>query len=345
MNREDGRKQTPEAQKERRRIAIRMRQQGYKFKDIAEAVGVSMRRVQEWWSRYQSDGLEAAVTGRRRGRREGEDRHLSGEEELRLQRLIEHKAPEALGVGGTLWTRQAVKSLIEHQVGVKMPIRTVGEYLRRWGFTPQKPAKRCYAQQPEQVARWLKEDYPELVKRAKREQGEIHWGDEAGVYSETHRGRSYAPQGQTPVVKVQSYPSKVNLISTITRQGKLRFMVYEGNFNEPVLLEFLKRLIRDVEKKVFLIIDGHPVHRGGKVRAWLDSHKQEIEVVYLPPYSPERNPDEYLNGDLKRTLQDYKTPHNREELKKRVRYILSRFQKTPERISAYFKHPMIAYAK
>jgi len=202
MDKEDARKLSPEQQKEKRKIALRMRMNGREFSEIGQTVGVHPRTVQYWWSRYQAEGLKSAVEGGKRGTEVGDRRTLSVEQEWAVQLLISEKMPDQLKLSFALWTRAAVRELIHRRFKIEMPIRTVGEYLKRWGFTPQKPLKKAYEQKPELVEAWLKESYPAIAERAKAEGAEIHWGDETGIRSDCQHGRSYAPAGKTPVQRV-----------------------------------------------------------------------------------------------------------------------------------------------
>lgn len=198
-----------------------------------------------------------------------------------------------------LWTRIAVQQLIKQLWAIQMPIRTVGEYLSRWGFTPQKPLKKAYKQNPKAVKAWLDGEYPDIAKRAKIENAEIHWGDETGLCNDSYHGRSYAPRGETPAIRLHPRCKRVNLISSVTNQGKVRFMVYNNKMNSQTMIKFMKRLIKDASKKIFLIVDNLRVHHSYIIKDWLKENKNEIELFFLPSYSPELNPDEYLNCDLK----------------------------------------------
>src|SRR5574343_289432 len=344
MEKEDARKLSPEQQKEKRKIALRMRMNGREFSEIGQTVGVHPRTVQYWWSRYQAEGLKAAVEGGKRGTEVGERRTLSAEQEWVVQELISEKMPDQLKLSFALWTRAAVRELIHRRFKIEMPIRTVGEYLKRWGFPPQKPMKKAYEQKPELVEAWLKESYPAISERAKAEGAEIHWGDETGVRSDCQHGRSYAPAGKTPVQRVPGSRFSTNMISTVTNQGKVRFMIYRETLTAPVLIRFLARLVRDAGRKVFLILDNLRVHHSKKVRAWLDKHTDLIELFFLPAYSPELNPDEYLNCDLKAQVHGGKPAKNRDELETRVRGAMMKLQNRPERVKSYFKHSKIQYA-
>lgn len=344
MEREDARRLSPAEQKEKRKIALRMRMNGHEVVEIGKVVGVHPRTVQYWWQRYREEGLKVAVEGKSRGHEIGKLRTLSAMQEGLIQQLMVEKMPDQLKLSFALWTRGAVKELIRQRCGIEMPIRTVGEYLKRWGFTPQKPLKRAYEQKSERVEAWLKNDYPEIVRRAKAEGAEIHWGDETGVRSDCQHGRSYAPAGKTPVQHLPGSRFASNMISTVTNQGKVRFMLYRETLTAPVLIRFLARLVREAGKKVFLILDNLRVHHSKKVRAWLEKYPQHIELFFLPAYSPELNPDEYLNCDLKAQIHSSKPARNRKELETKVRGAMMKLQNRPERVKSWFKHPKIQYA-
>jgi len=255
------------------------------------------------------------LPGDRTGRPIGSGRLLTGEPEQRLQEAIETQCPEKLKIPSALWTRRAVQELIKRRVGIRLPIRTVGEYLRRWGFTPQVPVRKAYKQDPEKVAEWLEKTYPGIEERAARGGGEIHWGDETGVRSTCQHSRGYAPPGETPELSVPASRFSVNMISTITNQGKVRWMIYTGKMNAALFIVFLTRLTAGATKKVFLIVDHLSAHEAAAVDEWLADKEDRIEVFFLPKYAPERNPDEYLNCDVKANINTDGLPKDREELR------------------------------
>src|SRR6195952_2678534 len=217
----DGRREANDVLEALRLRAVHARELGYAVVDIAAILGVREETVSRWCSRYDRGGQEA-LPGDRTGRPIGSGRLLTGEQERRIQEAIETQCPEKLKVPSALWTRQAVQELIKQQVGIRLPIRTVGEYLRRWGFTPQTPVRKVYKQDPEASAEWLLTKYPEIEARAAKEGGEIHWGDETGVRSTCQHSRGYARPGATPELIVPGSRFSVNMISTLTNQGKVR---------------------------------------------------------------------------------------------------------------------------
>ncbi len=345
MDRQDARTLPSEAQEQLRKQAIRCKQKGMSFVDIAVVLAVHRNTVAKWWKTYEHAGMKG-LKAQARGRCVGEQRTLLVEQETTIQRLICDKTPDQYKLTFALWTRQAVQELVQIRMKVRMPIRTVGEYLKRWGFTPQKPLKRAYEQRPAAVRQWLNKDYPAIAFRAKQEQAEIHWGDETGMRNDSQHGRSYAPRGQTPVIRLSAKRASMNMISTVTNQGKVRFMIYSGSMNAQRLIQFFNQLLKATNKKIFLILDNLRVHHAKPVKEWLAKkpHTKRIEVFFLPAYSPELNPDEYLNGDLKAGVHGKPPVRDTDTLKKNIRAHMRMLQHSPGRVSRYFNHPKIAYA-
>jgi transposase len=339
----DGRRESNDVLEALRLRAVHARELGYAVVDIAAILGVREETVSRWCSRYDRGGQEA-LPGDRTGRPIGSGRLLTREQEQGIQQVIEAQSPQELKIPSALWTRQAVRELIKQQVGIRLPIRTVGEYLRRWGSTPQKPVRKAYRQDPKAVAEWLEKTYPEIERRAAQEGGEIHWGDETGVRSTCQHSRGYAHPGATPELTVPGSRFSVNMIATITNQGKVRWMIYTGKMNAALFLVFLTRLIAGAAKKVFLIVDHLSVHEATVVDRWLADKTDWIEAFYLPKYAPERNPEEYLNCDVKANITTEGLPKDREELRGKLHRFMQRLAKLPARIASYFKHKYIAYA-
>ena len=343
MEKTDARKLTTEAQQQLRYQAIRLRKSGRTYKEISEIVGVSLTTVFTWWKNYQNGGAKA-IRIKKRGRPLYSCRTLSLDQEKILRKSMRDKCPDQMKLPFALWTRIAVQQLIKQLWSIDMPIRTVGEYLQRWGFTPQKPLRKAYKQNPKAVKAWLNQEYPEIREKAKKEKAEIHWGDEIGLCNDSYHGRSYAPRGETPAIKLHPRCERVNLISSVTNQGKVRFMVYKKRMNSQTLIKFMRRLIKDSDKKIFLILDNLKVHHSHLVKDWLKEHEEKIEVFFLPSYSPELNPDEYLNCDLKSGVHSGVPARSKKELKRKAISHLRKLQKLPGRVKTYFKHPKISYA-
>jgi len=333
----DARKLPLEALNERRRRAMNLRLKGKTWKKVSEEAELSINTCRLAYAAWEEGGWKA-VAVKKRGRKSGSGRRLRWEQEKHIQRLIFDKTPDQLKLGFALWNRQAVWMLIKQECGEDLPVRTVGEYLRRWGYTPQKPFQRAYEQNPVQVRKWLDKKYLEIAPRAREEGAEIHWGDETGLSTNDVRGRGYAPKGKTPVVRMTQRRESVGIISTVTNQGKVRWKLFEGAMNADILIDFFHRLIREASRKVFLILDNLRVHHARKVKAWLAEHKTEIEVFYLPSYSPELNPDECLNADLKEGVTKLAPARSIKALKRAAIRHLRKLQKLPERVKSYFQH-------
>ena len=328
-----------------RKTAIKLIKNGKKQKEVAALFGVRPTSVSEWNKNYKMHGIRG-LKANKRGVKSEDKKLLTIEQEKQIQKMIIDKMPDQLKLDFALWTRKAVKELVEREFGIILAITTMGDYLRKWGFTPQKPKKRAYEQCPKAVQNWLENEYPKIKEKAKEEGAEIHWGDETGVKNSCNHGRSYAPKGKTPVKKSMSKRFSVNMISTVTNQGKVQFMVYSGTMNSDKFIEFMEQLIKGAPQKIYLIVDNLRVHHSKPVKEWLDKEevKGKIELFFLPSYSPEQNPDEYLNCDLKQGISNKKSPKDQSKLEVNIRNHMNMLQASPERVKKYFKHESIKYA-
>lgn len=311
--------------------------------DLAQLFGLARETVCRWWSAYRAGGVDA-LPQERTGRPIGSGRTLDDALAARIQAKIQGHCPADWGIASPLWTRRAVRDLIRIECAIDMPIRTVGEYLKRWGYTPKKPRRKAKGQDPEQLREWLENIYPAIADAAKEEGGEIHWCDEKGVGANEFCGRGYAPIGKTPEIEVAAHPCQMNVVSTITNEGKVRFMTYRSTMTAAVFILFLKRLLSGAHKKIFLIVDQLPVHTSAAVEQWLQGREEHIEMFYLPPRFPERNPDEYLNNDIHHGVNAANLPNTQSELRDNVQRFLHSLAKLPEHVANYFKNAYINYA-
>lgn len=347
MEKPDTRKLCPSAQYELRKQVVRLKQAAYSGREIAEITGLTPEHVSRIWTSFKRDGA-SAIELKTRGRSLGMKRALTPEQEKAFRALMIDKTPDQLKFPFALWSRRAIQVVAEKHFKVKLTLRTISNYMKRWGFTPQKPMKLAYEQKPEAVEAWLTEIYPEISRRAKAENAEIHWGDETGVEADSYTSKGYAPKGQTPVIRLtgNSKRTRVNMISTITNQGKVRFMMYENNMSPALFIKFLSRLIKEAPQKVFLIVDNLKTHHSRKVTEWLNQPeiKAQLELFYLPSYSPELNPDEHLNSDLKGQIRSGLVAITMDDIKRKIRSAMKIIQNCPERVKKYFKDKQIAYA-
>jgi transposase len=332
------------AREQLRRTAIRMLKQGQTQRAVSAHLGVNRTTITAWSVRHAQGG-DRALSEKKSGRPLGCGRSLTPAQEAVIQQKLVDHSPDQLKLKFALWNAQAVRALIKQLFLIDMAPRTVRQYLAHWGFTPQRPILRAYEQRPQAVKQWLEEQYPAIQKRAKVEGAEISWADETALSSVEHYPRGYAPRGKTPVLVLsQAKRSRINLISAITNQGKLRFMLYRESLDAQRFIEFLKRLCKEAQRKVFLIVDNLRVHHAKKVAEWVEQNSERIELFYLPSYSPELNPDEYLNADLKARMNAGEVVRTPKAMQSKLLGHLRSLQKQPARIRSYFRHEKIRYA-
>ena len=341
MEAKDARSLLPIVQEDIRIKCVKAVLSGKKQVEVARLFCVTRQALGRWVKAYREGG-EKALKARQRGRPKGGT--LLPWQAAHIAKTVVDHHPEQLKLPFWLWTRQAVAELIEMRFAIRLSLSTVGRYLRRWGFTPQKPVRRAYERRPEAVRRWLEEEYSEIQKQAKAEKALIYWGDETGLRSDHAVGRTYGPRGQTPVVLVPGKRFGCNMILAITNQGHLNFMVFKGRFNTEVFLDFVRRLVRQSRCKVFLIIDNHPVHHSGKVTNWMQRKIDQIRLFFLPGYSPELNPDEMLNQDVKSNAVGRRRARNQQELEANTRSYLRSRQRQPHIVKQYFQQEHVRYA-
>lgn len=310
-------------------------------KEVAEFLGIKQQVISKWWCLYQKQGLSGL---KMKSRANITDRSKVNDIQAKaVRKIILDKTPDQLNFGFMLWTREAVRQVLKRNYSIEIGLSAVGRLLKNMGLTPQKPMKKAYEQSSAAVRKWIKEEYPKIQARAKATRSEIQWGDEMGIRSDDQIGRTYGVRGKTPVVKVTGKRFRTNMISSITNRGKLRFMVFKERFTASVFIEFLKRLTKGIRNKIFLIIDGHPVHKSKAVKKWIRENGNKIEIFLLPAYSPELNPDEYLNQDIKQHTRKTR-PQDQDEMVVELRSYLKKNQKNPEKIKNFFQAEKVKYA-
>jgi transposase len=334
---------TQEEQYGLRKSIIRLLRKGLTPEEVSTMLDVSRSHVYATKKTYEEKGIEGLKPGKR-GRRKGAKRIMTPEQEREIQRMIVDNNPEQLRLPGCMWTRENIRDLIKRKYGIEMPLSTLGYYLERWGFSVQRPIKRAYKQDEKKVTDWVEHEFPGIKERAREENAEIFFGDETGIQNTSNYAKGYAPLGQTPVVRVEAKKMKINMLSAVSSRGKLRFTLYKDNMDAGKLIDFMSRLVKESEKKVFLVLDNLRVHHSKKVMAWLEKYRDEIELFYLPPYAPEYNPGELLNADLKRAVGKRSMPRSQDELEHNVRSHLKAVQLRPCKIRSFFSFKTTTYA-
>ena len=309
--------------------------------EAARTFGVSRMAVYNW-RRAVELGNRNSLRSKKRGR--PPQARLPNHHAATIVKLISDRTPDQLKLPFALWTREAVRDLIQQRTGVVVSVRTAGRYLKKWGFTPQKPLRRAYERDAVAVKRWKQHEYPAIAAQAKAENAEIHWGDQMGVRSDHQAGRSYGRRGQTPVVPGTGQRFGFNVMSSITNRGHLSFLSFRERFTADVFIRFAKKLLRQRRRKIFLILDRHPVHRSRAVQEWLAKNEHRLRVFFLPGYAPELNPDEYLNQDVKSNAVGRRRAKSKDELIDNVELYLRDTQRRPQIVRNYFRAPEVQYA-
>lgn len=342
VSKTDARKLDAATQAHLRRSLVRAVRGGMTQTQAARVFGVSLRAANKWVALDKAGGLRA-LKPKRRGRPAGDGR-LDRMQSAKIRQLVIDALPDQLKLPFYLWTRAAVAALIKREYRIEVSLTTVGRYLASWGMSPQKPVRRAYERNDAAIERWLSEEYPAIAREAKREQAAIYWGDEMGLRSDHSAGTSFAPVGQTPLVRATGQRFGCSMISAITNRGALAFMVFHGRFEARRFVGFMQRLLQQTDRKVYLIVDGHPVHRSGAATRFVAANATRLRLIRLPGYCPELNPDELLNQDVKTNALGKSRPTNRGEMMAGVRRHLHRRQRQPQVIRNLFKEQHVAYA-
>lgn len=335
---------SPETRRIIKKQVISLIKKGKKQIEIAETVGISPQAVKRISSAYKKEGT-ACLKEKKRGRKLGEKRLLTSAQEKEIYHILIDKSPDQMKLCFMLWTRAAVCQLVQEKYGITMTQRNMSEYLKRWGMTCQRPTKKAYFQDNVKLNAFMHETYPAIVKKAKQEDAVIYWGDETGINNQAYHVTGFAPKGQPPTVPSFSKVEKINMISAISNQGSCHFLCYEENMTQQRFIEFMERLIKDTDRKVLFIVDNLKVHHGRIVRGWLSEHKDEIELFFTSPYSPEINPDEYLNHSLKQNIHSGIIAHTKEQICRKTEKFMLELQTCGEKVSCYFQHKQLEYIK
>ena len=340
-----GKRGSKESQFAKREAGLRMLSlKKYTHVEIAEALGVSHGTVRMWSSKVKAGDTHIKTTAKR-GRKPGQGKRLSTKDERRIIGIIRDKNPAQMHLEFYLWSIGAVMALIERECGVSLSESSVRNHLKRWGFTVQRPKTRYTRRDDVIVERWLEADYPKIAARAKADGAEIHWLDETGVNNQAVYQRGFAPKGKTPVSKKPAKRERISLISTVTNLGTMRFSLFEGALKKQRLIGFLEKLLRETDRKIYVIMDNLPVHKSKEVTAWAAKNAEKIRLFYLPPYAPDLNPDEYLNNDLKQNVHTHSgLPRTKRALKASTLAYLRHIQKSPAKVQSYFQAKETRYA-
>jgi len=340
MKTTDARKLDHKTLTELRKRGVASVQDGQSPEIVARALGINRVTIYGWLSRYRHGGWDALDAKKRGGRTP----KLDGPALQWIYQTVTDKNPLQLKFTFALWTAKMIGQLIHQRFGIKLSKASVCRLLNQMGLTPQRPVWRAYQQKPEEVQRWLNEEYPRIKQMAKRQKAIIFFGDEAGIRSDHHAGTTWAQKGKTPIVTSTGARFGLNMISAVSAQGEFRFMVVKGRVKAAQFIQFIKRLLHGVQQRVFLIVDGHPVHKAKMVSRFIETVKDRFQIFLLPPYSPELNPDERVWNDLKNNAVGKQAITTPQQLHKAVISHLRFIQKKPERVRSYYNNETTKYA-
>lgn len=340
MIKNDARRLDHKTLTELRKRAVSSVQQGQSPEIVAKALSINRVTIYGWLAKYRSGGW-GALDARKRG---GRPPKLDANAMQWIYRTVTMKNPLQLKFSYALWTAKMVGEVIYQRFGVKLSKASVCRLLAQLGLTPQRPIWRAYQQKPEEVQKWLEMEYPRIKKMARRMKAQIFFGDEAGVRSDHHAGTTWAVQGKTPVVSSTGARFGLNMISAVSAQGEFRFMVVRNRIGAKQFIEFIKRLMHGSQRIIFLIVDRHPVHKAKSVTRFIETVKDRFRLFFLPPYSPELNPDEQVWNDLKNNAIGRQVITTPKQLHRAVISHLRFIQKTPDRVQAYFNNETTKYA-
>jgi transposase len=323
-----------------RKRALASVHEGQNPSDVAKMFAIGRRTIYNWIALYRKGGW-GALDARKRG---GRPALLDGKKLQWIYKTVVDKNPLQMKLPFALWTAKMIGAVIEKKYGISLSKASVCRLLNQLGITPQRPVWAAYQQKPEAVRKWLKNEYPKIKARARKEKGVIFFEDEAGVRSDFHAGTTWGARGKTPIIQTTGARFSFNVISAVNAQGEFRFMVVKGSVRSNVFCEFIKRLVSSISQKVFLIVDGHPTHKSVAVKELIKSLENKIELFFLPPYSPELNPDERVWSDLKNNGVGRMVIKKPEQMKSCIVSFLRFIQKTPDRVMSYFTDKHVAYA-
>lgn len=312
--------------------------------EAAEKAGVSRETVCRWVAMERRGGAEALLATRKTGRPKGAAAALSGVQCAQIVNLIIDRTPEQSKLPFALWTCEAVGRLIQERSGVRLAESTVRLYLKRWGFTAQRPARRAREQEPGAVETWKRESWPKHRAEARRRGAMAVFLDETGLCSAEAAGTSYHPRGRTPALPVSGRGARLGICTAITPEGGLAFLAYRGTMDSRRFGDFLDRLDRHHGHRALdVVMDNHPVHKSRATKAWFESTGGRVRAIWLPPYCPETNPVELLNNDLKTNWMRRLRPDGQAELEAMADCYFETLVGEPERVKRFFEASSSSY--
>ena len=316
---------------------VKMIQAGISARTVAEHFSVSVRVVFKWMAAFSAGGQNALLAKDGAGR----PPKINAEQLQWIADTVRDQTPDQLNFEFGLWTLRIIGQLIERQFNMTLSLPTLGKLMKRLDFTPQRPLYRAYEQNAALVQRWHSDEFPGLQARAKARGALIMFADEAGMRSDYHAGTTWSPRGRTPVVRATGQRVSVQMLSAIGTNGQLQFMLHEARGTAVVFCDFLRQLMLGATQPILLVVDGHSIHKAKTVQDYVESTNGELELIFLPPYSPQLNPDEQVWKNVKERVAKQK-PSDKFSLRILLNEALIRLQNCPEIVRGFFRHPECA---
>lgn len=336
----DARKISTEEQHLLRKLSVQRVFDGESAAEVTRSFGLGPKTIYLWLKIAREKGIDALAPKARTGR----NRKLSSIEEQEVKRWIVGNDPRQFGFDFGLWTRKIVSNLIEEKFGIIISLTSVGELLHRLGLTPQKPLRRAYERDEVAITKWVSDVYPRVKKHAKKKGAEIFWLDEASIRSDDPLQRTWGEKGKTPVVKTSGQRQAINAISALSNKGGFWYHVFDGKFNADKCIECFQDFMKGRKSPIILIVDGHPVHKSKRVTEYLESLEGKLEIIFLPPYAPDLNPDELVWNQMRNIGTSKKPLKEGESLKNRAILDLETIKRNKKLVKSFFQEAAVLFA-
>ena len=337
----DGRSLAHNTLEEMRILAVQRMAEGEHPDDVAASFG--MHRSWAYKVRAQARGRGHGVRALRSSKGTGRPRKLTRTQEQQVLRWINGRNPMQYGFDFGLWTRNLVRELVQREFDVTLSLASIGTMLARLNLTAQKPLQRAYQRNPEAIERWQHDIYPAIARQAHKENADIFFWDESGFRADSVHGRTWAPCGETPVVKRPGERQSMSAASAVNSKGAFWFATYEGGLSGELFVTLLKKLMFNRRKAVHLVVDGLPAHKKAIVKEYVASMQGKLTLHLLPGYAPDLNPDELVWSHVKRTGVARSPLRKGEKLGPRIHEQLAQIGRNPKLVRSFFRHPSVRY--
>lgn len=337
----DARKIPDEVMNYIRRIAVRaVEEKHYSPELVADFLGIDRTSIYDWLRKYRYEGEEALDTRKA----PGAPCVITPAIDRWLKETILNTTPADHGYDTVLWTLEIIVNLLKEYFGLWVSDATVRLHLHQLGLSGQKPCYRAINQDPAQVKTFVNEGLEEIKKLAQALGADIAFEDESWVQGNTRSGRTWGLVGHPPEIKVGDDRGGFHILSMVTATGELMFEVTTQKLVSAVFIAFLEKVLEGRERPLIVITDNASYHTSKEVKAFLEAHRKQIRFFFLPPHSPELNPDEQVWNEIKNGHLEKEPIKNRADFRARVYSALEKLKEFKERVKSFFRLPNTQYA-